>query len=506
MVNSVLVLGGGSAGFLAAITLKIRLPHLPVTILRSSDIGIIAVGEGTTNGVPIHLHGYLKLELTEFYRLAAPLWKLGIRFLEWAKRPFFDYIFGYQLDTKYDLLSKDTGFYVDDGLWDYIGMQSALMTHNAVFVRHNNGMPVMPDAYAYHFENEKFVSYLEIVAARLGIVVKDGTVVEVLQNDAGVAGLRLASGPIMTADLYIDSSGFASVLLGQALKEPFISFKSSLFNDRAVVGGWKRTKEPIQPYTIGEGMTAGWCWRIDHEFRINRGYVYSSAFISDSDAEAEYRAKNTKVGPTRIVKFRCGRYDRGWVKNVIAIGNAFGFVEPLEATSLAAICNQAEGFAETLRDSEGDIGPCLIKQYNKRNARHWDTIRQFLALHFKFAERQDTPYWRACRTDTDLGCAAELVEYYQENGPSVAWRKTLLEQEDQFGMEGYLSMLIGQQAPTRKKFTPTERDRANWQAIRQAIQNKAARAYTVPEALGLVRSANWVWPESMYHRSMGVNR
>jgi tryptophan halogenase len=507
MVNNVLVLGGGSAGFLAAITLKVRLPHLPVTILRSPDIGIIAVGEGTTNGVPLHLHSYLKLDLTEFYRHAAPIWKLGIRFLHWGKgRPFFDYIFGYQLDTKYDLLSKDTGFYCLEGAWDYVGMQSGLMTHNTVFVRHPNGMPVLPDSYAYHFENEKFVSYLEIVAARLGVMVQDGTVVEVLQNDAGIAGLRLASGPTITADLYVDSSGFASVLMGQALKEPFISFKPSLFNDRAVIGGWKRTKETIQPYTIGEAMTAGWCWRIDHETRINRGYVYDSSFISDAGAEAEYRALNPKAGPTRIVKFKCGRYDRGWVKNVIAIGNAYGFVEPLEATSLAAICNQAEGFAETLRDTGGEIGPCVIKQYNKRNARHWDNIRQFLALHFKFNTGLDTPYWQACRADTDLGPGAELVEYYEENGPSVAWRKTLVEQGDQFDMEGYLSMLIGQQVPTRKQFTPSDRDKAAWQSIRGAVYNKASRAYTVPEALQLVRSANWRWPESMYHRAAGVNR
>src|SRR5262245_58983471 len=96
MVKSVLVLGGGSAGFLAAITLKQRLPHMHVKLLRSPDIGIIGVGEGTTNGVPIHLHTYLKLELGEFYRLAEPIWKLGIRFL-WGKRPCFDYVFGYQL-------------------------------------------------------------------------------------------------------------------------------------------------------------------------------------------------------------------------------------------------------------------------------------------------------------------------------------------------------------------------------------------------------------------------
>src|SRR5207248_805307 len=156
--------------------------------------------------------------------------------------------------------------------------------------------------YAYHIENVHFVRYLEGVAARLGVVVKDDTVVEVLQNDDGVAGLRLASGMTATADLYVDCSGFASLLLGKTLKEPYFSFKSSLYNDRAVASWWDRTDEPMQHYTTAETMNCGWCWRIDHEHQIARGYVYSSGFISDSDAEAEFRAKNPKVTDTRIVK------------------------------------------------------------------------------------------------------------------------------------------------------------------------------------------------------------
>jgi tryptophan halogenase len=505
MVHSVLVLGGGSAGFLAAITLKARLPNMPVTILRSPDIGIIGVGEGTTNGVPIHLHGYLKLELGEFHRLAEPIWKLGIRFL-WGKRPYFDYIFGYQLDTKYDVLRKDTGYYCQEGPFDYVGIPSGLMTHNAVFVRNNNGLPVLPESFAYHLENEKFVSYLETIAGRLGILIQDDTVTEVLQSETGIAGLRLTSGNTLTADLFIDASGFASVLLGQALREPFVSFRPSLFCDRAVVGGWQRGEEPIKPYTTAETMNAGWCWQIDHEFRINRGYVYTSAFISDADADAEFRAKNPNVEKTRIVKFKSGRYERGWVKNVVALGNSSGFVEPLESTSLAAICGQAQGVAETLRDCDGCLGPCLIKEYNKRNARSWDTIRQFLAIHYKFNTRLDTPFWQACRADVDIAGAADLVDYYQENGPSVAWRSTLIGPGDQFNMEGYLSMLVGQQVPYRKKYAPDERDWAAWQSIRQAVYNKVSRAFSVAEGLRMVRSPGWVWPPELYRHPVGANR
>ncbi len=156
--------------------------------------------------------------------------------------------------------------------------------------------------------------------------------------------LRLESGRRETADLYLDASGFASVLLGKALGEPFVSYDKTLFCDRAVVGGWDR-KDPedmvIKPYTTCETMNCGWCWQIEHENRINRGYVYSSGFISDEEAEKEFRMKNPKVGPTRIVRFVSGRYRNVWVKNVVAVGNAGGFVEPLEATALGAMASNA---------------------------------------------------------------------------------------------------------------------------------------------------------------------
>src|SRR4030095_13528653 len=121
------------------------------------------------------------------------------------------------------------------------------------------------------------------------------------------------------------------------------------FNDRAVVGGWDRAAgEPIKPYTTCQTMNSGWCWQIEHERRVHRGYVYFSAFISDENAEREFRAACPRVGPTRIVKFVSGRYERNWVKNVVAIGNASGFVEPLEATALGVIAMQCRLLAGSL--------------------------------------------------------------------------------------------------------------------------------------------------------------
>jgi tryptophan halogenase len=380
------------------------------------------------------------------------------------------------------------------------------MTRNNVWARQPDGSRQITNDFAYHIENKKFVSYLEGVARRLGVVIEEDTVLEVLQNEAGVAGLRFASGVTRTADLYLDSSGFRSLLLGQTFQEPFITFKSSLFCDRAIVGEWTRGDEPIQPYTTAETMNAGWCWQIDHEHHINRGYVHSSDFMSEADAEAELRAKNPKIGPTRIVRYKSGRYERGWVKNVVAIGNAGGFVEPLESTGLGAICSQSQALAETLADCERQLRPSLIGQYNKRHARDWDTIRKFLTIHYKFNERLDNPFWRACRADADLGDAVEIVEYYQDNGPSVAWRKVLLAQGDQFDMEGYLSLLLGQQVPYKKTYTPSEQDLAAWDSIRQQIYTRAKRGFSTQEALAQIRSPGFKWPAGLFHVPIGANR
>ena len=357
---------------------------------------------------------------------------------------------------------------------------------------------------AYHVENHKLVSFLESYAAELKVLIRDDTVVEALQDDSGITALRLASGTTITADLFIDCSGFAAILLGRALEEPFVSFKPTLFCDRAVIGPWKRTDEPIKPYTAAETMNAGWCWQIEHEEAIARGYVYSSDFISDAEAETEFRTKNPKVTKTRIVRFKSGRYERGWVKNVVAIGNSSGFVEPMEATALAAICLQCTAVAETLHDSDRCPLPSMVRQYNKKSGWSWDRIRQFLAIHYKFNTRLDTPFWRECREHVDLAGAEDIVEYFQENGPSTLWRGILLKPEDQFNMEGYLSLLIGQQVPYRRTYKPDAEALRTWQGIKQSVRNKVAQAFSVREALLMVRSPHWNWPKDLYYVPLGT--
>lgn len=493
-IDRILVLGGGSAGFMAALALKRQMPDLKVRILRSGQVGIIGVGEGSNVGLTAFLHGYLKLNPRKFHAAAQPTWKLGLKFL-WGPRPYFNYSFGPGLDGIEDGLPRPNGFYCQESI-EYTDLHSALMTEDRAFLN-DKGRPAFHGYFAYHFENEKFVDFLESWARALNIEIVEDHVEEVLQDENGISGLRLTSGQTAEADLFVDCSGFASVLLGKALQEPFVSFRSSLFCERALVGGWNRSgpeDQTIRPYTTCETMESGWSWQIEHEFRVNRGYVYCPAFVSDDQAETEFRAANPKLGALRIVPFQTGRYERSWVKNVVAIGNASGFVEPLEATALSAIAQQSRGLADTLFYSDRQLQPSHFTAANRWHGCYWDAIRRFLAIHYKFNHRIDSPFWRQCQHDTDLAGAEDICEYYRENGPDGYWGVTLLNNpHDQFRISGYMTLLAGMKVPHRQIHTPSDRDRELFRQRQAKYRKLASGGLSVAETLAAIRSPKWSW-------------
>jgi tryptophan halogenase len=486
LVSDVTVLGGGSAGFLAAIALKAKIPELRVTVLRSQDIGIIGVGEGSTLPLTSFLHHFLGLGDKTFIEIARPTWKLGMKFL-WGPRDHFFYPFGSQLELRLPQLPKNNAFYCWPDM-DCSSPHAALMGQDKIFERDPRGMPRMHHDLAYHFENERFVNFLEIYARHVGVEVRDDTVNEVLQDEHGIAGLRLASGVTWKADLYVDCSGFRSLLLGKTFGEPFVSYKTSLLCERAVVGGWDRTNEPIHPYTTCESMTSGWCWQIEHETRINRGYVYCPDFISDAYAEAEFRAKNPNVGETRIVRFVSGRYERSWVKNVVAIGNSSGFVEPLEATALAVIANRSQLLAETLMQSDRDVPQIRIDLYNKHHGIVWDSIRRFLAIHYRFNARFETPFWSYCAQHVDLAGTEPILDYYRRCGPDSSFEAMLFDRLDVFGISGYLTLFVGQCVPCEREYKPAQREWEIWNGERQRLRKAASTAMTPEETYAVLRT------------------
>ncbi len=491
-ISQVVVLGGGSAGFMAALTLKKKLPHLGVRVVRSPDIGIIGVGEGTTAVFPRHFFEYLKLPPQGFYAEAEPTWKLGIKFL-WGPRSHFFYSFAFEFGNRLPELSRNNGFYYDEET-PWLGNASVFMAHDRCFPRQQNGLPQFHNNHAFHIENQKLAGWLERRSVEAGVTILDATVRPEMGPE-GVSALVAESGERITADLYVDASGFRSELLGQALGVPFVSYADTLFCDRAVIGGWQRTDEPIHPFTVAETMDSGWAWQIEHEHFINRGYVYSSAFISDEDARAEHLRKNPKIPAdrTRVVKFNAGRYRTLWVKNVVGIGNSAGFVEPLEATALQVICVEVSSLADSLTDSLCEPTPTLIELYNRYNTAAWDDIRDFLAVHYRFNTRLDTPFWRAARNDTAMHKAQAIVDFYRENGPSVVAGPALLHPSNSFGMDGYLAMLVGQNVPHGKPWNASATEREFWRQRSRKLAAYAQTGMTVKEALIALRSPNLKW-------------
>jgi tryptophan halogenase len=192
------------------------------------------------------------------------------------------------------------------------------------------------------------------------------------------------------------------------------------------------------------------------------------------------------MGATRVVKFISGRYERSWVKNVVAIGNASGFVEPLEATALAIVATRCMLLTELLTESDMIAKPADANMFNSLTARVWDSVRRFLATHYRFNTRLDTPFWRHCREHTDLAGAEPIVEWYQQMGPSPFAAAGLVDPLDVYGIDGYLTTLLGQSVPHESTFQPTPQEWSKWNAAREQFKARTARAMSAAEALAHV--------------------
>jgi tryptophan 7-halogenase len=495
MIKSVLVFGGGSAGLMAALAIKRTIPQLDVHVVRSPDIGVIGVGESTTPKITAFLFDFLKLNRKRFFAMAKPTFKIGIHFL-WGPRSAFEYPFEIQLDGKYSDLSRPNGYYCQDEFHD-VCINSALMSECRAFVAQPDGSPDVAGFMALHLFNPLLVTTLEAFAVECGVRFTDARVTDVQVGEQGVQSLVLEDGRRMSADLYIDSSGFRSELLGRALKTPFISYSNSLFCDRAIIGSWDRTDELIYPYTIAETMEAGWCWQIDHEHAINRGYVYSSRFLSDDEARAEFQRKNPKARIwDRVVKFSSGRLKYSWVRNVIGIGNAVGFVEPLEATALMMTASQIQTMCDVLVHAQLQPAEQMISLFNQIFNEGWDHIRDFLAIHYRFNTRLASKFWRTCCNEADVSTIQPLIDFFRENGPTGFSRHLLNSTfggKTQFGIEGFLTQLVGMKVPYTNRAAIDPRELALFRQRCNANRQRAAKGLSVAETLKWVKRPDWQW-------------
>lgn len=442
-VRRVGVLGGGTAGYLTALALRAACPHLEVTVVESSKIPIIGVGEATTPDLVEFLHGTLGVDELELYREVLPTWKLGIRFA-WGPttRPHFHHPF-----SGPHLLEA-----IQAGDQDLQSLAGALMARDLAPVFRTEGRAtsmLRSVPYAYHLDNERFVRFLHKLAVRAGVERVDAEIADVAVDERGVAGLTTKEGRVLAFDLYVDATGFRSLLLEKALSVPFVSYAKTLFCDTAVTADVPHGGK-LAPYTLAQTMDSGWCWKIPQREDDHRGYVFASSHCSVDRAIDEMRQKNPAMGETRVVKFRSGRLERCWEKNVFAIGNSYAFVEPLESTALHMIVFEIGVLLSAL--SGGETTDRLRARVNRVVGDHWDCLRDFLALHYKFNERLETPFWRDVRETVDLAGGQLLLDAFRAGAPLTARPDSAIVKDSLFGdgffgLLGVDNLLLGQRVP-----------------------------------------------------------
>jgi tryptophan halogenase len=486
----IVVVGAGSAGFLAALTLQQVIPDGKVTIVRSPKIPVIGVGESTTPAIPAYLHKSLGIDALQFIQEVDPVWKLGNRFYFGdPDRDYFDYAFEQSMSAAAPELRKSIMYYLHAGEMRNFCLTSGLMDQKrSPFFPDPEGKLSVWNHFGYHIDNEKFLAHLEKVTLERGVEIVEADVCDVRQASNGdITHLIFESGGDIEADFFADCSGFRGQLIKQVYDVPFVSFNDRLYCDRAVIASWDRD-HPIEPFTTSISMNNGWCWNIELQDRITRGYVHSSAFCSEDEAVAELQAMTPQVGDdVRTISFPSGRLERHWVNNVVAIGNSSGFVEPIEATALLVVTDQLKFVSKALLDSYGDVPDMMRDKECERVRVIWDDICDFIVAHYKFNRHIQTPFWEHCHAECSLGGAEEFYEYFKEVGPS-ALAARFLPPESVFGFEGYMNVLLGLRAPTNRPPKMMEQDWQQWGQYASRIEKNSLQALTTEQAIETLAS------------------
>lgn len=478
------ILGGGTAGYFTALTIK-KFLKIPVTIIESSKIPVIGVGEATTPIIKHFLFKVLKFDKKEFYEEVEPTWKLGIKY-EWGLpgNYHFNYPFGESDVLSALLYSKDI---------NACSLNSILMSTDSSFVMDldDDNQPYHSFSkelqHAYHLDNKKLIYFLRKKAKEAGIQFIDEKIVDasLKPNTADeIEFLVNEQGDRFYFDFFVDCSGFRSVLLEQKLGSKFISYEDSLFTDRAIVSAIPNG-EKVKPYTLAETMEHGWCWNTPLRHEDHRGYVYSSAFCTDEEAYAEMLAKNPTMNKdAKVVRFRSGRHDTFIKGNVAAIGNAFAFVEPLESTGIQMIIQQVGILVNNFLKLKKS--PATRAFINQDLNDHWDYLKWFLAIHYKFNKKIDSPFWRANLKEVNVAGIAPLIQLYQEIGLLARQEHNItrtIQKEARdflFGIQGIDHILIGQ-GVVPGEIDNIELDDAARQRWEDNVENwKAIAQKTVP--------------------------
>jgi tryptophan halogenase len=443
-IRSVVVVGGGTAGWMSAALLARALGDtVSIRLVESEEIGTVGVGEATIPQIR-NFNAFLGLDENAFLAATQGTIKLGIEFVGW-RSPGQSYIhafgdIGRPLGAvpfhHYWLAGRRKGD--DQSLWDYsLNARAAFAGRFDRAVRRAGGPPE-PLTYAFQFDAALYARFLRTHAERLGVVRTEGKILSTAlrEPDGFVASVTLESGEVVEGDFFIDCSGFRGVLIEQALKTGYEDWSDLLPCDRAVAVPTANVGPP-RPYTQAIARPAGWQWRIPLQHRTGNGHVFCSRFVGEDEAVAQLMSnlEGEPLAEPRTLKFITGRRKRFWNRNVLALGLASGFMEPLESTSIHLIQSGLSRLLNLFPDRA--FAQRDIDEYNRQTGQEFERIRDFLVLHYWANQRQE-PFWKACR---EMAVPAELtrkVELFRTHG-------RLFREPDDLFLEGsWLQVLVGQ--------------------------------------------------------------
>ncbi|UYY60247.1 tryptophan halogenase family protein [Sphingomonas sp. S2-65] len=441
----VVVLGGGTAGWMTAAALATLLPRARCTVrlVESEQIGTVGVGEATLPQMRAFNDAIGIIE-ADMMRRTNATFKLGIEFVDWGVAgSAYIHPFG-----AYGRPMGGVGFHHHWQRAAAAGKAGPLERYSLAVAACRAGRFDFPDTdltsiqstydYAYHFDAGLYAGYLRELAEGRGVTRIEGKFVQVLREaeDGGVAGIRMESGNVVPGDLFVDCTGFRSAVTGEALGVAWEDWSQWLPCDRAWAVQSERL-ETVPPYTRSIAREAGWQWQIPLQHRTGNGYIYSSAFMDDDAARETLLANlpTPAIMEPRSIRFQAGRREHSWTRNCVAVGLASGFLEPLESTSIYLIQMAVMHLIALFPTRPDDA--VLAAEFNRRMDVEYDRIRDFLILHYH-ANRRDEPFWRHCRDMAVPDSLAEKIALFRHRGSVPRYGEGL------FSPPSWVSVLFGQ--------------------------------------------------------------
>ncbi|MEP6938489.1 MAG: tryptophan halogenase family protein [Rudaea sp.] len=446
-IRNIVIVGGGSAGWMAASAFaKVLGARYAIRLIESEEIGIVGVGESTVPHLKL-FNKVLEIDEIEFVKQTQATFKLGIQFVDWLR-------LGHRYVHGFGVIGHDHGILPFHQYWlkaHRLGRAGDLGDYSLNTLAAERGRfmpsptnvtessPLANIAYSYQFDAGLYAAWLRRYAEERGVQRSEGKIARTLlrADDGFVESVVMENGEVIAGDLFIDCSGFRGLLIEQALHTGYEDWSHWLPCNRAVVVPCASVEAPT-PYTRVTARPAGWQWRIPLQHRVGNGYVYSSNHVSDDEAAATLLANidGRALADARVLRFTSGRRKKFWNRNVIALGLASGFIEPLESTSIFLV---QSGISRLLGlFPEPDFSPTLIDRFNEQTVFEWERIRDFLILHYNATERSDTPFWDYCRTMEIPPSLRGYLELFRDSG------RFFRNADEMFAITSWVEVMIGQ--------------------------------------------------------------